>query len=177
MIRPDCYLIRLDSPARSPSAGSVARFCLSLVPFGRPCLAQSPATTTGRRHSTTPPLHHHHHSEPPQHHSLPPTSHRTPLSESPRSLSEIPACSRIGSTLPRTVGTTQGAPPFLPPPMDNRRQSSGGRGASIPAGPNFNNTAGNNLAALDWVVGLRYLLPLSLSHIPPTNETPLGSAS
>lgn len=45
--------------------------------------------------------------------------------------------------------------------MDNRRQSSGGRGGSVPANnPSFSGGAGANLSALDWAIGLRYLPPL-----------------
>ncbi|RPB10385.1 hypothetical protein P167DRAFT_252154 [Morchella conica CCBAS932] len=40
--------------------------------------------------------------------------------------------------------------------MDNRRQSSGGRGGSVPANnPSFSGGAGANLSALDWAIGLR----------------------
>jgi len=39
--------------------------------------------------------------------------------------------------------------------MDNRRQSSGGRGGSIAANPGFSGGAAGNFATLDWVVGLR----------------------
>lgn len=147
---------------------------MSLVPFGGPCLAQSPATTTtDRRH--TPPLHHHHHhhSEPPQHH--PP---HIPHSLGWRAQEPVRDLGLLAhKPNPHIVGATQGPPLFFRHPWTIGVNPPAAVGpASPPALIPITTLAAISPPSTGSSAYGTYLPPIPPPHIP-TNWPPLGSAS